>query len=73
MGAAIDKPDKLKSKDRIASIFSQVIAGEIKNVYTKKDYILGMLYSPCEVDLAMGRHDVFSDQFLDNQRTNLLG
>ena len=49
------------------------MAGEIKNVYTKKDYILGMLYSPCEVDLAMGRHDVFADQFLDNQRTNLLG
>ena len=61
LGAAIDKPDKRKTKDKMAMVFNQVVAGEIKNVHTKKDYILSLLYTPCELDLAMGRHDVFSD------------
>ena len=61
LGAAIDKSDKLKTKDKMATVFSQVIAGVIKNVFTKKDWILVCFYSICETDLAMGRHDCFSD------------
>ena len=73
MGAAIDKPDKSKTRAKISCVFSKVVAGEIKNVYTKKDYILAFCYTPCEWDLAMGRHDCFSDQVLDDRRSNLLG
>ena len=72
MGAAIDKPDKTKSRFKIAEVFSQVVAGEIKNVFTNKDWIL-LFYNVCETDLAMGRTDVYDGQFLDGKRTNLLG
>jgi|ABSN01.1.fsa_nt_gi hypothetical protein len=72
MGAAIDKPDKAKTRVKMSEVFSQVVAGEIKNVYTCKDKIL-LLYNACELDFAMGRSDVFDKQFLDGRRTNLLG
>ena len=72
MAAAIDKPDKTKSRFKIAEVFSQVVAGEIKNVFTSKDWAL-LFYNVCEIDLAMGRSDVYDEQFLDEKRTNLLG
>jgi len=72
LGAAIDKPDKEKTRRRMAEVFSNIVAGEIKNVFTANDWILPM-YMVCETDLAMGRSDVFTEQFLDGRRTNLLG
>ena len=72
MGAAIDKPDKVKTRVKMSEVFSHVVAGEIKNVYTCKDWVL-LSYNVCELDLAMGRSDVFAEQFLDGRRTNLLG
>ena len=72
MGAAIDKPDKVKTRVKMSEVFSHVVAGEIKNVYTCKDWVL-LSYDVCELDLAMGRSDVFAEQFLDGRRTNLLG
>ena len=60
MGAAIDKPDKAKTRFKIAEVFSHVVAGEIKNVFTNKDWVL-LLYNVCEIDLAMGRTDVYDE------------
>lgn len=58
-------------------MFNQVIAGEIKNVHTSKDWILAALYSACETDRAMGRSAVFTEQFMrfgsSSTRCNLLG
>ena len=49
MGGAIDRPDKEKTRELWAEIFSSTVSGQISNVYTKKDLIL-LLYSLCEVD-----------------------
>ena len=61
MGAAIDKMDKSKTRVKMASVLSNIVAGEIKNVWTKKDWILAGLYTPCEGALAMGRDDVYPE------------
>ena len=52
--------------------FSSVVNGEIKNVHTKKDWILAILYTPCELAFAMGHNEVFEKQFQDGKRINLL-
>ena len=52
--------------------FSSVVNGEIKNVHTKKDGILAVLYTPYELAFAMGRNKVFAKHFIDRKRTNLL-
>ena len=44
LGAAIDLPDKDKTRAKMIDILSQVVCGEIKNVYTKKDWILAAFY-----------------------------
>lgn len=72
LSAAVISPDKSKSRQKIAAVFNRVICGEIKNMWTKDDYIL-FLYHCCEKETAMGRDDAFPDQTLDGQRTNLLG
>ena len=51
MGGAIDRLDRDKSKELWSNILSTVVAGEIRNVYTKKDLIL-FLYSLCEADVS---------------------
>ena len=40
LGAAIDLPDKEKTREKMASVFSSTISGEMKNVHTTKDLIL---------------------------------
>lgn len=72
LGAAIDLPDKDKTRDRMIHTFSNVVAGEIKNVHTKKDWVLAALYTTCEFDWAMGRNAVFEKHFIDGRRVNLL-
>ena len=72
LSAAIGKLDKSNQRQKMAAVFSHVIAGEIKNLWTKNDLIL-VLYHCCEKQTAMGRDDIFPDQTLDNIRTNLLG
>ena len=47
MGGAIDRLDRDKTKLLWSGILSTIIAGEIKNVLTKKDLVL-LLYSICE-------------------------
>ena len=71
MGGAIDRLDRAKSKELWATILSSVISGEVKNVFTKKDYIL-LMYSICETDQSAGRNKLFTTAFLGNRRTNLL-
>ena len=79
LGAAIDRPDRHKNVNKIMAVFSQVISGRIKNVYTKKDWVLAALYSGCEMDQAMGRCPVFTEQFFISAgmtspvRANLFG
>lgn len=34
LGAAIDLPDKAKTREKMAKVFSSTISGELKNVYT---------------------------------------
>jgi len=51
MGGAIDRLDRDKTKELWSNILSSVVAGEIRNVYTKKDLIL-ILYSLCEADFS---------------------
>ena len=73
LGAAIARPDRAKTRQKMASVFSQTINGELKQVYTKNDWILATFYTVSELELAMGRHDCFEEQFIDDRRTNLLG
>ena len=72
LGAAIDLPGKDKTRAKMVDTFSNVVAGDIKSVYTKKDWILASFYSPCELDWALGRNAVFTKQFMSNKRVNLL-
>ena len=60
LGAAIDLPDKEKTRAKMIDTFSSVVNGEIKNVHTKLDWILALNYTPCELDWAMGRNEVFT-------------
>ncbi len=61
LGAAIDLPDKVKTRRKMASVFSSTISGELKNVYTQKDLIL-ILYACGQLDFAMGRYECFAEQ-----------
>jgi len=72
LGAAIDLPDKDKTRAKMIDTFSNVVAGDIKSVYTKNDWILASLYTPCERDRALGHNAVFTKQFMSNKRVNLL-
>lgn len=58
MGAAIDKLDREKTKGLWSNILSSTVAGEIRNVYTKRDLIL-IMYSICETDTSAGRNKIF--------------
>lgn len=71
MGGAIDRLDRAKTRHLWTSVLSTVVAGEIKNVRTKKDLIL-ILYSICETTESQGRNDIFNSQFVEARRTNLL-
>ena len=49
MGGAIERLDKDEAKlHKWSTILSEIINGEIRNVYTKKDAIL-VLFQVCEV------------------------
>ena len=45
LGAAIDRPDKAKTRWKMANVFSSTISGEIKNVFTKNDWILFLYHA----------------------------
>ena len=40
LGGAIDRLDREKTMDHWSTILSQTVPGTIKNVYTKKDFVL---------------------------------
>ena len=71
MGGAINRLDRDKSREQWSTILSQIIPGEIKNVYTKKDLVL-LLYSASEQGKSTGRNNIFPEPFLGAKRTNLL-
>jgi len=70
LGAAIDIPDKPKTRVKMAGVFSKTVAGQIKNAFTESDMIL-ITYMISNRDLAMGRNACFTRQFEDGKRMNL--
>lgn len=58
LGGAIDCLDKTKHSELWQKILSDQIPGTIKNVYTKKDFML-LLYTITGLDWAIGRNAIF--------------
>lgn len=58
LGGAIDCLDKSKHTQLWQKILSDQIPGTIKNVYTKKDFML-LLYTITGLDWAIGRNAIF--------------
>jgi hypothetical protein len=52
-------------------IFSNQVPGQIKNVYTKSDYIL-LLYSFAESDWAIGRNPIFEKMLKGSRNLSVM-
>jgi hypothetical protein len=61
LGGATNCLDNPKNSQLWNSILSAQVAGQIKNVFTKRDLVL-LLYSASEVDCAVGRSACFTEK-----------